>query len=237
MANSKQNLLVNVTVVSASVLITLVIQYAYPALAGFVARTESSMKDTKALRAHHNELLTRAGYPTLGSATASLTIVEFFDYRCPSCRAAAREVERFLRSYPQICIVLRDYPILGEDSEYAARMAIAAGQHGKYLDFYHAMFLRDEAITRTAVDHAISAIGLDLAAVKRESREPAVEAILSRSRTLADEIKIQGTPWFVIGGVVVRGGAISEEDIKQALAKLARTTSHAANEDQAIESL
>ncbi|OYX18362.1 MAG: disulfide bond formation protein DsbA, partial [Brevundimonas diminuta] len=75
--------------------------------------------------------------PAFGPANAKVTVIEFFDFRCPGCKAVAPEYRALMAAHPDVRFVFKDWPILdrGEDvsSQYAARAALAAHQQGKYL--------------------------------------------------------------------------------------------------------
>jgi protein-disulfide isomerase len=75
--------------------------------------------------------------PAFGPANAKVTVIEFFDFRCPGCKAVAHDYRALMAAHPDVRFVFKDWPILdrGEDvsSQYAARAALAAHQQGKYL--------------------------------------------------------------------------------------------------------
>lgn len=77
--------------------------------------------------------------PVLGNPDGDVTVVEFFDYNCPYCRRAAPEVDALIAADPNIRLVYREWPILGDGSVYAARAALAARKQGKYGEFHKAM--------------------------------------------------------------------------------------------------
>jgi protein-disulfide isomerase len=166
---------------------------------------------------YHAEIYANASDTSIGDSQAQAAIVEFFDYRCSHCESVARELDRLLASKPHVRIVLRDLPILGEESEYASRMALAVGRHGKYADFYRAMFLRDPwSVDRAVIDKTVVKLGLDPSAIRKESEDPAITEIIQRNRQLAGKLLIQATPSFVIGDKV-QEGELSAEELQAAI--------------------
>ena len=68
--------------------------------------------------------------PATGNPEGDVNIVEWFDYNCPYCRKIAPEIRQLVQHDGKVRMVLKDWPILGEVSKFAARMALAA----KYQD-------------------------------------------------------------------------------------------------------
>ena len=77
--------------------------------------------------------------PVLGNVDGDVTIVEFFDYNCPYCKRVKPEIQALMAADPDIRLVYREWPILGEGSVFAARAALAARNQGKYEEFHWAM--------------------------------------------------------------------------------------------------
>ena len=158
--------------------------------------------------------------PVAGNPKASVTIVEFFDYRCPYCKAMAPRLEALLDSDTDVRIVLKEYPILGPDSVYAARAALAANEQGKYLEMHDRLMNHKGQLGRDAVLALATDIGLDTARLERDMQAPGVEQTLRNNYEIAGQLAIDGTPAFVIGEEII-GGAIELEEL-QAKVKAAR---------------
>jgi protein-disulfide isomerase len=139
-----------------------------------------------------------------GNPRGDVTVVEFFDYRCPYCRQAHSQVQALIKRDPKVRVVLKEFPILGPDSLLASRAAIAARAQGKYLPFHTAMLetrtLNEETIFRLAAD-----VGLDVERLKKDMAKPEVQAIIAKNRKLAEMLGITGTPAFVIGDNLAPG--------------------------------
>ncbi len=153
------------------------------------------------------ELLERdPGAPVAGNPGGDVTLVEFFDYRCPYCRAIAPTVMDLAKSDPDLRIVFREWPILSRESEFAARAALAAARQGRYPEFHMALMQLDE-LTPETIRETARALGLDLARLEADMQRPDVRKHLEDSDRLARELGISGTPAFVIGDHVVPGMA------------------------------
>jgi protein-disulfide isomerase len=143
---------------------------------------------------------------SLGNPEGDTVIVEFFDYNCPYCKRAAPEVAALIADDPDLRVVMREWPILGPDSELAARASLAARAQGKYAAFHEALMAQpraNEATIRRAAEEA----GLDLDRLQADMNAQEVEAHIARSRDMATQLGITGTPTFIIGDGLVPGFA------------------------------
>jgi protein-disulfide isomerase len=158
-----------------------------------------------ALNTHRRALFDDPATPSQGEANADVTLVEFFDYRCGVCRRVYPVVANLMSSDRKIRRVYKDWPILGPESVYAARAALASRYQNKYIEFHHALMESRVNLTeQTILDIGVRA-GLDKAQLLRDMERPEIEAQLRRNFELADALKLNGTPSFVIGDNVVRG--------------------------------
>lgn len=143
-----------------------------------------------------------------GNPEGDITLVEFMDYRCGYCRKAYEEIEELIGTDGNIRFVLKEFPILGEQSLLSSKFAIAVKMlHGD--DAYKAahdalVTLRADATPETLATLA-GQLGHDPAAVAAKMEDPAVMDIIRANRELATALGINGTPTFVIGNTMVRG--------------------------------
>jgi protein-disulfide isomerase len=147
-----------------------------------------------------------------GAADADVTLVEFFDYACPYCRASNPDVARLLREDPHLKVVWRDYPVLGPDSEQAAVASLAAARAGRYRAFHDALYDAGRP-SETTIATANRAAGLPAAALTDDMRRE-----VQRNFELARAIGATGTPTFVIGDQVLQG-AVGYDALKAAIAE------------------
>src|SRR5258708_24539073 len=116
--------------------------------AGDARAKEQAGGDTGAqIAKHKDELGHDTKSPEGGNPTGDVTIVEFFDYRCPYCKKVAPSVEALLQEDPKLRVVYKEFPILGSESIFAARAAFAANKQGKYKPFHSAMMAATGQIT------------------------------------------------------------------------------------------
>jgi protein-disulfide isomerase len=152
--------------------------------------------------------------PVLGNPDGDVTVVEFFDYNCPYCKRAMPEVQALLDADPNIRLVYREWPILGEGSVYAARAALAAREQGKYEEFHWALMGLKGRVEEPRVLKVAAEIGLDVERLKADMNSPAVEEHIASTMQLAEALGFNGTPTFVIGDALVPG-YVDRDQLKQ----------------------
>ena len=155
-----------------------------------------------------------------GNANGALTVVEFFDYRCPFCKAAQPELAKLLQSHRNVRLVLKEFPILdAEDqshtSEDASRAALGSMPQGKYLEVHDAL-LAQSHLDEDGVQRVLASLGVQGGPEATIAASKAVTDHLAANRDLAREIGVDGTPAFVVGGKMIAGAQL--EALEDAIA-------------------
>lgn len=153
----------------------------------------------------------------LGNPKGDVTVVEFFDYNCGYCKQALKDTDDLLKSDPKVKLVLKEFPVLSQDSVDAARVAIAVNNQapGKYLEFHRQLLHADGASGERAVEIARD-LGLDVERLSADLADPKIEATLVAVQKLAKQLGINGTPTYVVGDQVLPG-AVGYDTIKEAV--------------------
>lgn len=156
-----------------------------------------------------DELENDPGSPVGGNREGTVTVVEFFDYRCGFCKRVFPTVQRILEDDDSIRYVFKEYPILGPESVVAARAALAAWKldEDSYYGFHTAMMASKGPLTNTKVMRFAAESGYDVKLLQAGMSEPWINQALERNRELASALGINGTPAFVIGNLVIPGAA------------------------------
>lgn len=155
-----------------------------------------------------------------GNPKADVTLVMFTDYNCPFCRVTAPAIEQLLASDPRLKVVWREMPVLGPQSDSAAAAALAAALAGRYLPFHHALFAGGRP-DEVGIAAAAKAAGLAPEGVAAGAKSPEVQAQIVANLSLARQIGIQATPFFVIGNRTFEG-AIGYDGLAAAVAEARR---------------
>ncbi|WP_424178710.1 DsbA family protein [Yoonia sp. TsM2_T14_4] len=137
--------------------------------------------------------------PVIGNPQGDVTVVEFFDYNCPYCRNAKLELDGLLSADANVRVVLREWPVLGEGSVFAARAALASRVQGKYAEFHDALMMMQGRAEEQSVIRVAQSVGLDVDQLRRDMEAPAVTEHLKMSDGLGRALGFSGTPSFVIG--------------------------------------
>ena len=154
-----------------------------------------------------------------GSAKPEVTLVEFFDYDCPYCKASNPSVDRLLQEDKGLRVVYRELPILGPDSVTAARLSLEASKLGRFARFHDTLWVAGRPAPDT-IAAAAQAAGIS----STPNGDPQIEAELKRNYALAGQLGATGTPLFVIGDRVMNG-AVGYDALKQAIDAVRRKAS------------
>ncbi len=163
------------------------------------------------IEARRSEIYDDPQAPVGGNPEGDVTIVEFFDYNCPYCREVAAVLEELVSSDPGVRIVFKEYPILGPGLVVAARAALAAQRQGKYLELHDMLLLGRRVADEAMVLQAAGIAGLDVARLRADMDDPAIQAAIERNLELAAALGIRGTPAFIIGDKLYAGAAGIED--------------------------
>jgi len=149
--------------------------------------------------------------PVGGNPEGDVALVEFFDYRCPYCKAVEADLKKAVEQDGKVRLVYKEFPILGPVSVTAAKAALAAQMQGKYVPFHQKLIgykgtLDDATIYKLAGD-----VGLDVTKLKADMAKPEIQAIIDKNAKLADKLNVQGTPGFVVGQEMIPGAASVDE--------------------------
>ena len=164
-----------------------------------------------------------AGDPAFGPADAKVTVIEYFDFRCPGCKTTAPEVLRLMQAHPDVRFVFKDWPILDGPSNgvshYAARAALAAHQQGRYLAVFQDL-MAEPALSPAVIDGILAANGVSLPAAEAAMGSPAVARLLAGTQTSAMAMQLIGTPTFFVNGKALESiePAVLDREIREAKA-------------------
>ncbi len=156
------------------------------------------------------------GDPVAGNPNGDVTLVEFYDVRCPYCRRMLPAMAELLRKDQKLRVIYKDIPILGPGSAIGARAALAAGKQGAYLKMRDAMMTGPSDITTDTVKSASARLGLDWERLQRDMADPTIQARIDENLKLAHRLAIQGTPAYVIGDQLLPG-AVTVAELQNAI--------------------
>jgi protein-disulfide isomerase len=167
-----------------------------------------------------NELVDDPNAPVRGNPSGDVTLVEFFDYRCPYCRQVEPFLQALIKNDHGLRVVVKELPILGPASVYAARVALAAYKQGKYEQFHDAVMLKRSNFDEATLLKLAEEAGLALDRLKTDMNSPEVDAEIKRTTEIAKALRLSGTPAFIVGAEFIPGA--TDLETLQALVDEAR---------------
>jgi protein-disulfide isomerase len=176
-----------------------------------------------AIKANAKALFNNFGDPEAGNPNGDVTVVEFYDPRCPYCRKMLPDIAAMLQKDHGIRLVYKDIPVLGEASVLESRAILAAQKQGAYLKMQNALMTDPAQPTPVMIMAKASTLGLDPLKLNQDINSTAVRDRIHANLELSRTMKVSGTPTFVIGETVIPGMA----DMAQLQAAIAEARKHA----------
>ena len=140
-----------------------------------------------------------------GNPNGDVSVVEFFDYNCGFCKRALPDVVKLAQNDNKVRLVLKELPIFGEESEGAAKVALASAKQGKYFEMYQKLFTEPGKADKDKALRIAGELGLDKAQLEKDMQDPEIQKSLNEAKELANKLGLQGTPLFLIGDRSIPG--------------------------------
>jgi protein-disulfide isomerase len=194
-------------------------------------RSETLQKadQAKALVQYREQLLSARGSTIIGNPNGKVSLVAFFDYNCPFCRNSVGDIQKLVDNNPELRVVLREFPILGKDSTDTSRLALAVARQTTDLAlrgrYYASLMKAKGSMTGELALSAAAGMGIDTAKLKRDLKDPDIDAILRQNFVAAEALGVNGTPAFVIGDQVIVG-AVGADRMQAALSAAGSSSSN-----------
>jgi protein-disulfide isomerase len=143
-----------------------------------------------------------------------ITVVEFYDYRCGYCKTIAPELAELVQENKDIRLVLKEFPIFGGASDLAARAALTPAGRAAGLDFHQAL-MEERNLNEATLARLAQAAGIRPEALSAALRDESITRHLADTRRLAESLRIEGTPAFIVGDRLIPGADL--EALKTAI--------------------
>ena len=143
-----------------------------------------------------------------GNLNGDVTIVEFMDYRCGYCREAHPVIQALLASDSDIRLIIKEFPILSEESRVLAKIALASLEIGgveAYEKIHNFLIDHTGPIDENVLEFVAGVSNSELSKLIEFADSESVDQIIADNYQLAETLGINGTPAFVIGDRLVRG--------------------------------
>jgi protein-disulfide isomerase len=182
---------------------------------------ERTQQASRAAIAQASSQMITQNDPVAGNPQGDVTIVEFFDTRCPYCRRMEPVMDDFLAKDPKVRLIYKDLPILGPASVLGTKALLAAQNQGAYNKMRDAVMKLPPDTTLPQLESTARALGLDWPKMAHDMDDPAVQARIDANLKLAHTLGIQGTPALVIGRDLIPG-AVDLPELQKAVAAARR---------------
>ena len=183
--------------------------------------SDRTQEATKAAIASARGHLTTPADPVAGDASGDVTIVEFFDTRCPYCRKIEPVMDSFLAKDRHVKLVYKDLPILGPASLLGSKALLAAQKQDAYVKMRDAVMKLPPDTTLAQIQTTAKALGLDWPRLAKDMEDPAIKAQIDANLKLAHDLGIQGTPALVVGNELIPG-AIDLPELQRVISEARR---------------
>jgi len=186
---------------------------------------EMDLKVNGYIQEQKTEIEDTASSPIIGNDKADVTIVTFYDYNCSYCKKADRNINEILAQDSNVKEILRPFPILGEASAYAAKIALAVNalEPAKFKDVHEGL-MRMSPISKEAVESLLTELSIDLDKINTEIEKVEIKNAITKNFELARNLRIQGAPAFIINGKLMPG-LLDVATLKEIIAQIRAATS------------
>lgn len=186
----------------------------------------------KLLSSYRSDIETPFPGAVAGNPQGDVTLVEFFDYRCPYCKQAYKDVDRLIADDPNLRVVFREFPVLDGEGEPLSRRAalasLAAARQGKYIAFHDRLFGISGRLTQELLVASVREIGLDERRLADDMSSPTLNAEVDKNLDLGRTLGLSGTPSYIIGNQII-SGSVGYDALKAAIAKARSRDTKASN--------
>ena len=183
-------------------------------------RSEERAQATTAIASMQEAIFNDPGQVVVGNPDGDVTLVEFFDYNCGYCRSALPDLATLLAEDPNLRVVLKEFPILSNESIDAARVAVLVGDADvDYWTFHEALFTSRSQVDKKVALAAAADLGLSPVGLELDMGTEAVSKTIQTSYEIAKALNITGTPTYIIGNEIIPG-AIGIDELRSRIANM-----------------
>ena len=148
-----------------------------------------------------------AALPTVGNSEADYTIIEFFDYRCGYCSKQANDFQKLLNNTDNVKIIYMEWPIFGDISDTAAKIALIVWQRHPNLYFeVHNQFMQlGPKMKKVSIVDILNKIDLNGEEIFQEAVNQKSNDIIEANMKLAKSLGLRGTPASIVNDSIYPG--------------------------------
>jgi len=178
------------------------------------SRLEQLYLESQLINNYSDDLYFNENDFVIGNEDAEVTVVEFFDYNCGYCERALADLIKLIDSNPNIKVVLKEYPILNDNSYDLAKLSLSAGLQGKYFEFHSILLSTKGTVSYDQALKIAADIGLDILKLEDDFKSQQVNDIIANTKVLGYSLAVSGTPAYFVGDIKL-AGAVGYETLQE----------------------
>lgn len=178
------------------------------------SRLEQLYLESQLINNYSNDLYFNENDFVIGNEDAEVTVVEFFDYNCGYCERALADLIKLIDSNPNIKVVLKEYPILNDNSYDLAKLSLSAGLQGKYFEFHSILLSTKGTVSYDQALKIAADIGLDILKLEDDFKSQQVNDTIANTKVLGYSLAVSGTPAYFVGDIKL-AGAVGYETLQE----------------------
>jgi protein-disulfide isomerase len=178
------------------------------------SRLEQLYLESQLINNYSDDLYFNENDFVIGNEDAEVTVVEFFDYNCGYCERALSDLIKLIDSNPNIKVVLKEYPILNDNSYDLAKLSLSAGLQGKYFEFHSILLSTKGTVSYDQALKIAADIGLDILKLEDDFKSQQVNDIIANTKVLGYSLAVSGTPAYFVGDIKL-AGAVGYETLQE----------------------
>lgn len=178
------------------------------------SRLEQLYLESQLINNYSDDLYFNENDFVIGNEDAEVTVVEFFDYNCGYCERALADLIKLIDSNPNIKVVLKEYPILNDNSYDLAKLSLSAGLQGKYFEFHSILLSTKGTVSYDQALKIAADIGLDILKLEDDFKSQQVNDTIANTKLLGYSLAVSGTPAYFVGDIKL-AGAVGYETLQE----------------------
>ncbi len=142
-----------------------------------------------------------------GPEDASVTIVEYFDYRCDFCKIGHDALDEALQKHSDdVRVILKPFPVVEPGvSQAVAKFVMAASYQGRFLDLHNALLAKGLPVSKEDVKQMADIMGLDVQKMEEDAKSDAIGETIKKNIKEGMYIGITAVPAFLINDALYVG--------------------------------
>ena len=160
------------------------------------------------------------GEPSVGPASAPVTIVMFSDFQCPACARTHPELKRVMAEFPgKVRLVVRDYPLESthKNAFIAALAANAAAKQGKFTEYAEKLYANQDSLDKASLTKFAAELGLNVKQFEIDFSDAAAAAEIKQDQADGNDLGVNSTPTIFVNGVKVH--SLSASAFRRAISR------------------